>query len=150
VTTIYAVSSGSYSDYSVCGVFSSKENAEIFMRSIPDKKYNDIEEYTLDPIAPEARAGMVAYRVVMRRDGQTVEAEPYWQAPSPGEIEWRTRRFDHEWDMVQMRTIKAEWVDLPKGEWEFATSMWARDADHAIKIANERRIQKIALEGVTE
>lgn len=61
MSKVFAVSSGSYSDYSVLAIFSTKANAEKYManmRAHSDSCYrasglNDIEEYELDAALAE-------------------------------------------------------------------------------------------------
>ena len=54
-TVCYAISSGSYSDYRVHAVFSSKEKAEAKLNLFAD---GEIEEFPFDPEMAEAPAGM--------------------------------------------------------------------------------------------
>lgn len=49
--TIYAATSGEYSDYRIEGVFSTKEKADAFALLVSDA--NDIEEYVLDQRADD-------------------------------------------------------------------------------------------------
>lgn len=49
MTIVYVVTTGSYSDYSIEGVFSSREKAEAHMGGKPDQ-FNNIEEYELDTL----------------------------------------------------------------------------------------------------
>jgi len=44
--TVYAVSTGEYSSYGVCAIFSTREKAEEY--SLTVSNFNDIEEYELD------------------------------------------------------------------------------------------------------
>ena len=46
---IYAVNSGSYSDYRVVALFSTPERAQEFMAAVPDSDYNGVEEFELNP-----------------------------------------------------------------------------------------------------
>lgn len=56
---VYVVSEGSYDYWSIEGIFSSRENAEAFMKKwVPDNGnpkdyYNDIDEHEIDPKEPE-------------------------------------------------------------------------------------------------
>lgn len=48
-TKVYIVSKGSYSDWHIKGIFSSKEKAEVFKSFLGDStEINDIEEYEVD------------------------------------------------------------------------------------------------------
>lgn len=129
--TVYLVSSGSYSDYGVQGVFSSKENAEKFIsasKTYPrGNDFNDVEEYTLDfPIAP-IDAGLTPFVVRMLQGGDqaVVERHAPWAAgPDRGHF------VGHHPTAGSART--------------FVTFVWARDESHAVKIANEKRIALLA------
>jgi len=68
---VYAVSSGSYSDYRVNAIFSTKELAEEFMRYIPDNDYNDIEEYEIDPSVPDIIKRGRTVRLRRKRDDES-------------------------------------------------------------------------------
>ena len=115
---VYLVTDGSYSDYHLCCVCSSKEKAD------HAKKFyaatNDIEEYELDAL-PDHPQGMFWYSVRMDRNGDThaveIENGDYTHAD-----EWR-----------------------PYGDNETVSfDMWATDEKHAVKIANERRAMIVA------
>jgi hypothetical protein len=71
--TIYAVNSGSYSDYRVNALFSTKAKAEEYMKAVPDPEYNEIGEYELDGGMDKVdmiRRGYSVWRVLMQRDGK--------------------------------------------------------------------------------
>jgi hypothetical protein len=143
VTTVYAVNKGEYSDYRVVGLFSSMALAEKYMAAFPASgydAYNDVKLFELDATLTEIDLGLIPFRVQMRRDGWVLgvkEANPEYM-------------FDdaERWNINNFTIGKP--VRLPKEEWWTSFYVWAKDKGHAIKIANERRIQKIALEGVTE
>jgi hypothetical protein len=114
---IYIVTDGSYSDYSIRGVYSTKEKAELAHKLFAAE--NDVEEYKVDNFegVPD---GMFYYEVKMDKEGNTEEAEikNYQYADAD---EWQ-----------------------PYGDDNVCSfSMWAKDKEHAIKIANERRIRLI-------
>lgn len=53
MTTVYMVEEGKYSDYSVTGLFSTKEKAEAFIRNNPIDRYDgyhDVRECILDEL----------------------------------------------------------------------------------------------------
>lgn len=118
-TKVYLVSSGTYSDYHICCACSTMAKAE------HAKKFyqaDDIEEYVLDelPLHPE---GTFAYHVRMLRDGSVVEVE-IENGNYTGTIEDRWR---------------------PHGDGEtVGFFMWAKNSQHAIKVANEIRSQIVA------
>lgn len=108
----YVVTRGEYSDYRICGVYLTQEEAGEAATFFG----GDIEEWQVGNV-PRPPKGMMAWRVIMGRDGTTHHA--YGETHEDiGEDE----RFSESW----------------------AFHMWARDKEHAVKIANERRVQLIA------
>ena len=133
--TIYAVSSGSYSDYRVDALFSSRKLAEEFMTLIKDNDYNDIEEYQLDPPAADLiKRGYAVWRIHMLKDGTTERVE---------------RMVNDKYDVTNIghaiweRTKASAYKD--KGIPDILTSsVWAKTEKQAVKIVNEKRVQMIA------
>ncbi len=130
--SVWVIEHGQYSDYSVIGVYTTKEKAQLVCDTInKDIIYDEatIAEWPLDPAADELANGMSRYYVSMRWDGTTDEV-------TRGEVHYydlddETRayqRFDHKDRKVLGKTF----------------TMWARDEKHAIKIANERRTRLIS------
>ena len=116
MTTIYVVTEGCYSDYSICGVYSTKEKAEHAKVVWLD---SDIEEYELDDL--ESKSNMFFYEVQMDVNGNTRKVS-------------KTRP-----------TIDAWWpCGGMQGDGFCSFFMWADNEKHAVKIANERRVQLIA------
>lgn len=120
---IYIVTEGSYSDYHIVGTFSTKEKAEEHSLLVlgEERQFYDakVEEWDIDEIVDHPK-GMFFYNVVMTKDGKTQEC----------------------------KNVGCEYknTDAPYGDnANFSFYMWARDEKHAIKIANERRTQLIAL-----
>lgn len=78
MTKVYAVSSGSYSDYGIDQIFSTIEKAEEYMRIAKEyhynswADYNDIEEYDLDPviIIPNFYKYKYFYDVTVTKEGE--------------------------------------------------------------------------------
>lgn len=134
MTTVYLVSDGDYSDYCVLGVFSTLALAEEYksMRNA----MNDIAEYELDPMPiNKPPPGMWLYRVVMERTGELGKYGDYKNAAT---IE------PYRLDCEEEEREDCLWGSDPKGPMEFY--MFARDEKHAVKIANERRLQLLALD----
>lgn len=114
---LFVVTSGEYSDRKITGIYSSKEKAE-WARQLY-ATYNDIEEWELDslPIHPP---GMLLFMVRMDKSGTVVDfshvdASGKWPRWSPA-------------------------IEIPAVDFV----VWARDIEHATKIANEQRTQLIA------
>jgi len=121
--SVFLVTSGSYSDYSVCAAFTTRELAEkavIDLFGGERDGYCAIEEFVLDPKV-RGESNEEFYIVGMRRNGDV--ARIFASSPSAwiGDV-----------DRVQNDCL-----------WAY---MWARDKEHAIKIANERRTVLLATE----
>jgi len=126
--TIYALSRGCYSDYSVVALFSTEADAKLYMERHPVEytDWNDIETYTLDANVDKLRKGFGSWWVQMSDDGSVSACEPQpMETPKPDD---------------EMRShIKT----VAKRPW-FNWYGWAKDANHAVKSANEHRIQLLA------
>lgn len=125
MTTIYIVTSGCYSDYGINGVFSTEKNAENFILAfnIDDSR---IEEYELDEFIDviEQHKGMKYYEVVMYKNGVTASC--------------RTCRYNKENQATEI--YDTYYADKRSVMIAYA---WAKDEQHAVKIANERRVALI-------
>lgn len=128
---IYLVSSGSYSDYRIDAVFSTEELAQKYIDNIGAAVHYGglgIEAYDLDPCEKQIKEGLIPFSVKMDLDGNA-------DYPS------------------YKQTYKADYVgfkigDIFKiykdGNIDMISKCFAKDEQHAIKIANERRVQYIA------
>lgn len=131
---VYVIEQGSYSDYRVVGVFSTREYAEqIAARINAADHYEEatVEEWPLDPGVAELNQGMKKHIVWMRKDGAVERVEAIEEVTGADTF--------REWER---ETAPAY---LTKGPNVLQASVWATDATHAVKIANERRIQMLAL-----
>ena len=121
---VYLVTKGQYSDYQVVGVFSSEEDAEKFCalyNGALDSPYT-VEEYDLDPGLPKVREGLGFWIVDMERNGRVYQAEPFITSePQPSDR--------------MIGTVMDPILEV---------KCWARDREHAVKIANDIRTQRIA------
>ncbi|MDD4515668.1 hypothetical protein [Massilibacteroides sp.] len=119
---IFVVTKGEYSDYHICGVFSTKKKAKLFIASIKSHEIDDyqIEKYTLNPYDIELSNGYKLYFVRMAKDGNVIEV--------------KLGESDYSIDIVSF--------DVRKNIYMYC---YAKDEQHAIKILNEKRGQKIAL-----
>jgi hypothetical protein len=117
---IYIVTSGEYSDYHILGTFSTKEIAEDFIALLGEPEYSErrIEEFELDFSEADYK-GKKVFLVRMAKNGDTKEVV--------------TTDSWHNSDFFDMNG-------------HFGRYVIARDAQHAVKIANERRIQLIAMD----
>jgi hypothetical protein len=130
--TIWVLDEGSYSDYHVIGVFSSKENAA-YIQNIVGGDYHEDE---LDPGVDALRKGYIRYNVVMLRDG-TVERIERQNAISCYDIEDRNKFF--LWQRTKAPAYAGK--GIPDA---LQANIWAKNDKHAIKICNEYRTQMIA------
>jgi len=122
---VYIVTSGSYSDYAIDAVFTSRKTAEIFA----DKIDGEVEIWEISPsdLIDKITHDKI-FCVRMNKEGNTdlvIEA-----TFDSGEIK----------NAIEKKTIIFNAVD----GLSMVTYMFAKDKKHAVKIANERRIQLIA------
>lgn len=123
---VYLLTEGQYSDYGVRAIFSSRENAERYIKAVRDtggyEEFNPIIEWELDEdlsYAVRLEQGERFYQVTMRRDGSS-----------------------SIYDSTSSAYLACEEVSIvPVG---LIVKRWATSEEHAAKIANEIRAQKIA------
>ena len=118
--SIWVIEQGSYSDYRVVGVFSTKESAEKFMALMDvGQETPSIDEWPLDPMVDEINKGLLPFAISMDIDGNTE----------------RIRKADgHNMNGGLLACQSAAWND----DGVYGT-VWAKDEQHAVKIANEFR-----------
>lgn len=123
MSKIYIVTSGSYSDYHICSVFSTKKDANGFVGSFAKDKYDNfrVEEYELDEFKDQIKNHRSLYFVRMKENGDTLEIEKRSTFYRDGCCE---NMFDVEKNLIM--------------------EVWADDEKHAVKIVNEKRVQLIA------
>ena len=119
---IYAVTSGCYSDYRIDALFDTKELAEKFIKSVNNRDFNDIEEYDLNPKEYELNNNYKVYFIRMDEKGNVLHIE---------ETDNTYSIFNDNVGYCVKRNMY--------------TTVWAKDEKHAVKIANERRINEISL-----
>jgi hypothetical protein len=119
-TKVYIVTAGDYSDYRVIAAYSTREDAD---RCVAAAMGERVEEYNLDPFAPELRDGWRNWEVRMTRNGHVTSVNQVGGTPT---TEWSIN-FDVENRMY--------------------TNVMAPDRERAIKVAAERRAQFIATSG---
>ena len=128
--TVYVVTAGTYSDYHICAVFSTEEKA-LEYAGLAGGEWNErgVEPYEVDAIG---NAGLWAFDVDMDYlTGDNARARSEEEANEP----------DSELH-VCAEYIGWETIDGPA---KAQMLVLARDAQHAIKIVNEKRIQHRAL-----
>lgn len=135
--TIFAVNSGSYSDYRINALFSKRELAEEFMSAVPDSEYNEIEEFVLDPPAADfIKRGYSVWSVRMLINGDTETAT------CTDNHLYHVEDVPHHrvWERTKIRSGHLK--GLPD---VLDSSVWAKTQKAAIKIVNEKRAQMIAM-----
>lgn len=116
MTTIYVLTEGYYSDYHIVALFSTRETAEEAHSLCPDSK---VEEYELDALViPQHPLGFVGWTVNI--NVRTCEIT-------------RSEQFDTIQGKFEPQAIHLEF----DGRWTpiFRVKTWARDKEHAEKIA---------------
>jgi hypothetical protein len=128
LTVCYAISSGWYSDYKINAVFSSKEKAKAKLSLFADGR---IEEFHFDPEMAEAPAGMLPFVCDSHKwDSAAGEYVPCLEAflLDYGLVDYSN--VVRAGNKVSARTTSGSTIMF--------TYVWAKDKDHAIKIAAER------------
>ncbi len=125
---VYVVTSGSYSDYGIDAIFTTMELAQAFIDSFnKDKGYNDfndIDEWDLDPHEIDLKAHRKAYDLRMNKEGQVTG------------LENSDSTYGHRNNSSISFTIDKVWMNV---------YCYADNEEHAVKIANEKRTQILAL-----
>jgi hypothetical protein len=120
MTKVYLTSEGSYSGFHITGVFSTREKAE---RAKEVHDYgNEIDEYDLDVIS-ETPPGLLGWIVTMDENGDVKR--------------WRREGYTTERPPVGL------WMSWGIGGSVAYIGVWARDPEHAVKIASEIRHEKM-------
>ena len=114
--SVWVVEQGEYSDSHILGVCSTKEMADELMRFFEEARAT---EYELDVI-PDHPPGLYPFCVEMLKDGTVVQIYS---------SEYSEHHPAHQWNEQT-------------GSWRICA--WAEDEEHAIKIANERRVWLIS------
>lgn len=138
--TIWVVEKGGYSDYSVLGLFTSKERAQTICdyvngKHAPGGDYAaTIAEWPLDPAIDELAQGMTMWNVHMDKNGNVERAANIISTD-----------FDSDAHIWARRTAP---YYVGRGDQYcnlMVASVWAKDQKHAIKIVNEKRAEWIAM-----
>lgn len=132
---VWIIEQGCYSDYHVVGIFSTREKAQRvcdWVNAMEPYDRAEIAERALDPVVDELNAGLRQWRVHMLRDGST---EYIKQQDSTYGMEGACEL----WDRPNAPAHKGKNMPVV-----LTATVWATDADHAIKVVNERRVKMIA------
>ena len=118
---VYMVTDGWYSDYRVLGIYSTKAKAE--KAKVLFNADNEIDTIDLD-VVPKTPRGMLKWVVEMDRNGNVNDvSRETCEYPSSSASVWKP--FDS--DVTYLRA-----------------ALWAKDEEHAVKVANEWRTRIVA------
>ena len=127
--TVFVVTSGDYSEYRTDAIFSTRELAEQYTRDFPASDCNSIDEWELDSIGRPTGCGI--WNVRLHFTGDTYDAAEI-KAPNR-----RNAAGDVGRVVIWKRTEAPAWRGKVIDDL-FCFSCWARDREHAIKIASEK------------
>jgi hypothetical protein len=127
MATCYAITEGEYSDYKVLAVFSTKELAEKELPNYSIVRYPaKIEEFPFDPLVPTPPPGMAGFCC-----GTGISGDVFALSRTP-----------HE--MAKCENVGEVTTGLSRKD--YRVLLWARDKDHAIKIAAEKFARQKAID----
>ncbi len=115
MSIVYIVTTGIYSDYQIRAVFSDETNAQTLAGKLAEA--NDVEEWEVDSTIIEP--GMDLWQVTMTGAGEVLGAETETYAV-------------------------ASWWRVWERDGNLHGQCWANNREHAVKIANEKRLMMIA------
>lgn len=124
---IYVVVSGEYSDFGINAIFTTKELAELYISAFSQKdRYEEliIQEWNIDPYELELKQNRKPFRIIMDKEGNTIN------------IDYETSDFS----LMPERLIEFQW-----GTKNMICRCFADNKKHAVKIANEKRVQILAI-----
>jgi len=125
---VYVVTAGSYSDYHILGVFDYETLADKIVAFDPGNR--DIRIFDLNDASSLYRNGFAPFSVTLQDDKR-----PYIRLSEgdPGDSLWT------EWPDTPPRFISGGRINV-----------WARDKEHALKIASDKRAEYLAAqEGIS-
>jgi hypothetical protein len=131
--TCYAITAGSYSDFRICAVFTTRKLAET--ERLCYGTDSEIREYPLDPVKPKPPAGMEGFRCY--ESGHDVEDGMILTYP------------------VSIADMNKEYIGAVEttNSWRadkqskcLGIYVWAAHESHAIKIASEKFAQYRAIQ----
>ena len=138
---IYIVTAGEYSDYHIVAVFSTKEKADAFCAMFRKGEF-DVVEYEVDAKVEAINKGLKQYHVNMNKDGSLFAGG--WSNPSGITLfknENLLDNFQTEDYLLDLNFGKRYFDPTVPKALHLEVICWAKDEQHAIKIANEKRAQ---------
>jgi len=137
MSNVWTVSSGSYSDYRIVGIFSTEAKATKFYetRKLVDDEIGSVSWEELDPAPPTV---VQTITVQMFSDGTTYDLNPKWEeVPYLG-----FRGFGSYFYYANLSPNR----DFPTyaGQLVLVWTVEVTDPIHAVKVVNEKRAQILA------
>jgi hypothetical protein len=133
---IWVIEKGSYSDYRVVGVYTTKAKAERVAEAINAGDNFDaatVAEWPLDPGFDAINQGRKPFSITMLRDGEVERINKV-------EVSYYNIGDKYSlWKRTEADAYKGK--GIPDA---LSATVWARNEKHAIKIASEHRAQMIA------
>lgn len=124
MTTIYVLTEGDYSDYRIVALYSTLELAEEAQKLCPD---SIIEEYKLDSEIPDHPQDLFGWSVTIDVEDNTIR--------STYQEDVISRPFEPQENYYENRYLSSNTPPL------FVVKCWARDQEHAEKIALDKFYQ---------
>jgi len=129
---VYVVTEGGDLDYTINGVFDNEDDAYLFAGEFGDRMI----ECQLNPLMRQLRDGCnMVYFIRMEYDGTTSEIEA---TSSLDGLKDYFGQFNDQGERIHLDPRKSGNLG------QMRAYILARDEKHAVKIANERRVQAIA------
>lgn len=142
-TTAYVVTAGSYSDYHIIGVCSTREKAEALRDIQSSDAEANIEEFDIDVVPPH-RPGWRWWSVCLNRDtGDLMRFGLGHFAPSPPYAPRDLGANLSEYT-PSIAVRESRFDPLTAGQSYYEVRCLARSKEHAIKIAGEMRRAHLA------
>ncbi|HEX6925451.1 MAG TPA: hypothetical protein VF167_08470 [Longimicrobiaceae bacterium] len=134
---VWVIEMGEYSDYRVVGVYDNRKDAKrVADRINASDNFSkaSVAKWPLNPGVDALNEGLTRYRVLMLRDGsvEDVGSADGWSGYEMSDNCWIWRR-------SQAPAYRGKGVPDALN-----AQVWAKDERHAVKIANEVRLQMIA------
>jgi len=125
---VFVVTSGTYSDYGIDAIFTTRELAQSFIDAFEANKWHemDIEEWDLDPNEKHLKQNRKPYFLRINKEGEVTD------------LEVADSSYGFKQDIPEAEisyTANFEWMNI---------NCFADDENHAIKIAGEKRSQILA------
>lgn len=135
---VWVIEQGSYSDYRVVGVYSTRKDAARIAKKMnashPYEKAT-VSEWPLNPGVDALNQGLSRFFVLMLRDGSVEtqrEDDSGWKSGELASSFWI-------WERTKAPAYRGK--GIPDA---LNATVWARDMEHAVKITNDTRLLMIA------